>query len=57
MSKQFYPLKVKSLHKDTDTAVVVEFDVPAELADTFAFTQGQYLTLSQHINGEQVRRC
>jgi len=57
LSKQFYPLKVKSLHKDTDTAVVVEFDVPAELADTFAFTQGQYLTLSQHINGEQVRRC
>lgn len=35
---------------------MVEFDVPSELADTFAFTQGQYLTLNQQIDGEEVRR-
>ncbi len=56
MSKQFYPLRVKGLYKDTDHAVVITFDVPAELIDTFAFTQGQYLTLQQTINGEEVRR-
>ena len=56
MSKQFYPLRVKDLYKDTDHAVVITFDVPAELMDTFAFTQGQYLTLQQTINGEEVRR-
>ena len=56
MSNQFYKLRVKSLHKDTDSAVVVEFDVPEELSDTFAFTQGQYLTLNQQIDAEEVRR-
>lgn len=56
MSKQFYPLRVKDLHKDTDHAVVVTFDVPVELADTFVFTQGQYLTLNQKIGAEEVRR-
>ncbi len=35
---------------------MVEFDVPSELADTFAFTQGQYLTFNQQIDGEEVRR-
>jgi len=56
LSKQFYPLQVKDLHKDTETAVVVTFDVPDELADEFTFVQGQYLTLNQQINGEEVRR-
>ena len=56
MNKQFYPLRVKELHKDTEHAVVLTFDVPAELARTFDFKQGQYLTLSQQINGNSVRR-
>ena len=56
MNNQFYPLRVKSLHKDTESAVVVEFDVPAELTGTFTFIQGQYLTLNQEIDGEEVRR-
>lgn len=56
MNKQFYPLRVKSLHRDTDSAIVVEFDVPAELAELFVFVQGQYLTLKQQIDGQEVRR-
>ncbi len=56
MNKQFYPLRVKDLKKDTENAVVVTFDVPDELADKFAFIQGQYLTLDQQINGADVRR-
>ena len=56
MSSQFYPLRVNSLHRDTEHAVVVTFEVPAELADRFSFTQGQYLTLRRQIGGEQVRR-
>lgn len=56
MSKQFYPLHVQDLHKETENAVVVTFDVPDELADKFAFIQGQYLTLNQKIDGEEVRR-
>ena len=56
MNQNFYPLRVKELHKDTDDAVVLTFDVPAELSDTFKFIQGQYLTLNQSIDGEAVRR-
>jgi len=56
LSKQFYPLRIQDLHKDTENAVVVTFDVPDELADKFTFIQGQYLTLNQQIEGEEVRR-
>jgi len=56
LSKQFYPLCVSDLHKDTENAVVVTFDVTDELADKFTFIQGQYLTLRQQIDGEEVRR-
>lgn len=56
MNQSFYPLRVKELQRDTDESVVLTFDVPAELADTFTFIQGQYLTLNQLIDGEQVRR-
>ncbi|MGB7451263.1 MAG: 1,2-phenylacetyl-CoA epoxidase subunit PaaE [Lysobacterales bacterium] len=56
MNQSFYPLRVKELYKDTDESVVLTFDVPAELADTFTFIQGQYLTLNHVIDGEQVRR-
>ena len=56
MSTQFYPLRVSELHKDTENAVVVTFDLPDGLEETFNFTQGQYLTLNQVINGEKIRR-
>ncbi|GMR15555.1 MAG: phenylacetate-CoA oxygenase/reductase subunit PaaK [Gammaproteobacteria bacterium] len=56
MSKQFYPLRIKEVRKDTEQAVVVTFDVPDELADKFTFIQGQYLTLNQQIDAEEVRR-
>jgi len=56
LNQSFYPLRVKHLYKDTDDAVVLTFDLPSELTDTFAFIQGQYLTLKHTINGEEVRR-
>ena len=45
MALHFHPLRVKSVRPETDEAVVVSFDVPAELAEQFRFTQGQHLTL------------
>ena len=56
MSKQFHPLRVKEIQRDTEHAVVITFDVPAELRDTFSFIQGQYLTLEHTIEGNPVRR-
>ncbi|HEV7577299.1 MAG TPA: 1,2-phenylacetyl-CoA epoxidase subunit PaaE [Caldimonas sp.] len=56
MALHFHPLRVKSVRAETDEAVVVSFDVPAELADQFRFTQGQHLTLKETIEGSEQRR-
>ena len=55
MSLQFHPLPVKSVARDAD-ALIVGFDVPGPLRTTFAFTQGQYLTLRADVDGEDLRR-
>ncbi len=56
MALHFHPLRVKSVRPETDEAVVVSFDVPAELAEQFRFTQGQHLTLKETIAGSEQRR-
>ncbi len=55
MSLQFHPLPVKSVARDAD-ALIVGFDVPEPLRRSFAFTQGQYLTLRAEVGGEDLRR-
>lgn len=52
----FHPLTVRRVEPDTAEAVVVSFDVPPALRETYAFTQGQYLTLRKLIGGEELRR-
>ena len=52
----FHPLRVRDLSLDTDDAVVVSFDVPDELRERFAFQPGQYLTLRQVLDGDDLRR-
>jgi ring-1,2-phenylacetyl-CoA epoxidase subunit PaaE len=55
MSK-FYPLNVAAVKHETRDAIAVTFDVPRDLEETFAFRQGQHLTLRAMIKGEDVRR-
>ncbi|QNA90481.1 phenylacetate-CoA oxygenase/reductase subunit PaaK [Massilia sp. Dwa41.01b] len=55
MSK-FYPLTVAKVKHETRDAVSVTFAVPPELKPTFAYQQGQHLTLRAMIDGEDVRR-
>ena len=55
-SLHFHPLTVKSVRPDTDEAVIVSFDVPADLGDAFRFTQGQHLTLRNSVGGSDERR-
>jgi ring-1,2-phenylacetyl-CoA epoxidase subunit PaaE len=52
----FHPLRVQAVRADTDDAMVVSFDVPAALADTFRFQPGQYLTLRHVHDGQDLRR-
>ena len=56
MSVLFHPLRVRAVEPDTSEAVIVFFDVPADLRETFGFTQGQYLTLRSDIDGQDLRR-
>lgn len=55
MSK-FYPLTISGVKQETRDTIVVSFALPAELQDTFAYQQGQHLTLRSQINGEELRR-
>mgnify|MGYP001103927561 CR=1 FL=1 len=52
----FQRLKVAELRRETADAVSIEFAVPAELRDQFAYRQGQHLTLRREIDGEDLRR-
>ena len=55
MSK-FYPLSVAKIKNETRDTIAVTFDIPPELAPSFAYQQGQHLTLRAMIEDEDVRR-
>jgi ring-1,2-phenylacetyl-CoA epoxidase subunit PaaE len=55
MSK-FHSLTVSNVKNETRDTIVVSFDVPAELKDSFHYKQGQHLTLRSEIDGEDLRR-
>ncbi len=50
----FHPLRVRAVRPDTPDAVLVSFDVPESLRETFVFAPGQYLTMRRP--GHDVRR-
>lgn len=56
MSLHFHSLRIKEVRPDTEEAVVVSFDVPLALQETFRFTPGQYLTLRHQVQGQDLRR-
>jgi ring-1,2-phenylacetyl-CoA epoxidase subunit PaaE len=56
MSALFHRLRVRSVAPDTPEGVVVSFEIPEGLRETFGFTQGQYLTLRHGIDGQDQRR-
>lgn len=56
MSIHFHPLKVSEVKRETPDSVSVVFDIPAELAESFRFTQGQNITVRTTLDGEELRR-
>lgn len=54
--RHFQSLSVIDVRRETEDCVSLAFAHPAGQAETFAFIQGQYLTLKAMINGEEVRR-
>lgn len=53
---QFHSLRIREVRPETADAVSVAFEVPPELREAFRFTQGQFVTLKTHIEGEETRR-
>ncbi len=53
----FHPLTVKNIKKLTPTSVAVTLAIPKELAQTFTFTAGQYITIKKEIKGKELRRA
>lgn len=53
---RFHPLRIARVQRETEDAVTLALDVPADLAARFAYRPGQYLTLRATIEGEEVRR-
>jgi ring-1,2-phenylacetyl-CoA epoxidase subunit PaaE len=52
----FHALDVVAIDALTDDAVVMTFDVPADLREEYAFAAGQHLTVRLMTDGEDVRR-
>ncbi len=53
---KFYPLKVKTIRRETADCVSLAFEVPDDLKPEYQFIQGQHLTLKTQIEGKEVRR-
>lgn len=51
-----HELRIGVVERLTDDAVVIEFDVPAELRSAFRFTAGQHLTVLWQHDGVELRR-
>ena len=56
MSKSFHKLSVKKITNETADALTLTFEVPADLKESFQYTQGQYLTLKFQLNSKEERR-
>jgi ring-1,2-phenylacetyl-CoA epoxidase subunit PaaE len=52
----FHPLAVAEIEPLTDDSVAVTFDVPDELREDYAYTQGQHITIRTELAGDDVRR-
>jgi ring-1,2-phenylacetyl-CoA epoxidase subunit PaaE len=53
---RIHPLRVASVEPLTADSVTIEFEVPAELAEEYEFTQGQHVSLRCDAAGDDVRR-
>jgi len=52
----FSKLKVQEIKKETNDAVSIAFEIPADLKSNFEYQSGQYITIKSDIAGEDIRR-
>ena len=53
----FSKLKVQEIKQETSDAVSIAFEIPTDLKSDFNYQSGQYITLKNDVDGEDVRRA
>lgn len=53
---RYHALRVTEVVERTPDAISIVFDIPADLADSFAYAAGQFVTLRLDIDGERLFR-
>ena len=53
----FHKLTIQKIIKETQDAVSIIFDVPAQLKETFSFVAGQYITIKKTLSENEIRRA
>jgi 3-ketosteroid 9alpha-monooxygenase subunit B len=53
----FYPLRVKSVVRETEDARTLVLEVPPDLHEAFRYQPGQFCTLRIHVDEEEHARC
>ena len=54
--RKFHAATIVDKRKETDDSITLTLTVPAELSDTFQYTQGQHLPVRAEIDGKSERR-
>lgn len=55
-ARGFHRLVVRSVMRDTADSAIVEFEIPEQLRDRFAYTAGQHVVIRGTRRGEPIRR-
>jgi ring-1,2-phenylacetyl-CoA epoxidase subunit PaaE len=54
--RQYHPLKIKSIQRETRDSVRIAFRLPEELRSEYQYLPGQHLPLQLEIDGKKLRR-
>ena len=53
---KFYSLNITEINTLTSDSVEIKFEIPSDISEKFKFKAGQYITIRNSINGEEIRR-
>jgi ring-1,2-phenylacetyl-CoA epoxidase subunit PaaE len=56
MTPKFHKLKISEIRQEPGECIAVGFAVPESLREAYRYTQGQYLTIKQAVEKEELRR-
>jgi len=54
--KNFHPLTVKEIIRETPKAISIVFEIPSNLNEVFHFDAGQYITIKKKFDDHEIRR-